>query len=249
MHEEPLPGGNVGVVVRVGDTVRRGTGPWTPVVHELLQYLERAGFAYAPRVLGIDDRGREILTFIAGETAGEHHPWAPWVWSDATLTQAARILREYHDAVADFRPTGVHPWRLGTAPLTADEIVCHNDYAPYNLVWRDDRIYGVIDWDLAGPGAPAWDVAFSVWTFAPIHTESHSRQLGAPVEIERRTTLFCDAYGLDERRGFVELVHQRMDASIRGIEEAAARGEPSFQSLLAGGHVARMREDRAIPLN
>ena len=41
--EIPLPGGNVGGAVRVGDTVRRPTGPWTPAVHELLEFLADAG--------------------------------------------------------------------------------------------------------------------------------------------------------------------------------------------------------------
>ncbi|MFI2076838.1 MULTISPECIES: hypothetical protein [Streptomyces] len=33
---QPLPGGNVSAgVVRIGDTVRRPAGPWTPAVHAL----------------------------------------------------------------------------------------------------------------------------------------------------------------------------------------------------------------------
>ena len=54
-----LPGGNVAPVYRVGDTVRRSTGPWTPVVHALLRHLERVGFEHAPRVLCVDGDGRQ----------------------------------------------------------------------------------------------------------------------------------------------------------------------------------------------
>jgi hypothetical protein len=35
--EQPFEGGNITAVVRVGDTVRRATGPWTPAVHALLR--------------------------------------------------------------------------------------------------------------------------------------------------------------------------------------------------------------------
>jgi thiamine kinase-like enzyme len=160
-EEEPLPGGNVGSVVRVGDTVRWATGPWMHAVHELLRYLEEVGFQWSPRVHDVDEQGREVLDYIEGETVGATHPWPRWAWADDTLVQAVLILREYHDAVRDFRPTGVRTWRLVTSAMEADDVVCHNDFAPYNLVHREGRIVGIIDWDLAAPAPPAWDVAFS----------------------------------------------------------------------------------------
>jgi hypothetical protein len=65
--EIPLEGGNAsGGVVRIGDTVRRPAGPWTPAVHALLGHLHAAGFPGAPQPLGLDEHGREVLTFIPG---------------------------------------------------------------------------------------------------------------------------------------------------------------------------------------
>ena len=66
--ETTFADGNVSAVVRVGNTVRRAPGPWTPAVHALLRHLERAGFLGAPRARGFDERGREVLTFVEGET-------------------------------------------------------------------------------------------------------------------------------------------------------------------------------------
>src|SRR3979490_123534 len=77
--EIPLGGGNMSSgVVRVGAPVRRPAGPWTPAVHALLTHLHEAGFRGAPRPLGIDDRGREILTFVPGPGGGPRpfHPLA-----------------------------------------------------------------------------------------------------------------------------------------------------------------------------
>ena len=65
--EEVLHGGNTSVVVRVGDTVRRQTGLWTPAVHALLAHLKSVGFGDAPTVLGSDDQGREVLRHVEGE--------------------------------------------------------------------------------------------------------------------------------------------------------------------------------------
>jgi hypothetical protein len=69
MNEEVLAGGDVNVVVRVEDTVRRPTGRWSPAVHALLRHFESVGFDGAPRFLGIDDRGREILGYVEGVAA------------------------------------------------------------------------------------------------------------------------------------------------------------------------------------
>ena len=72
--EIPLSGGNMSTgVVRAGDTVRRPAGPWTPAVHALLTHLHEAGFRGAPRPLGVDDRGREILTFVPGTVVWPGH--------------------------------------------------------------------------------------------------------------------------------------------------------------------------------
>ena len=52
--------------MRIGDTVRRPTGPWTPTIHALLQHLRAAGCVAVPEPLGIDDRGREIISLLPG---------------------------------------------------------------------------------------------------------------------------------------------------------------------------------------
>src|SRR4051794_31386189 len=66
-HEVPLSGGRLTAgVVRVGDPVRRPTGPHSAFVHALLTHLEAVGYAGAPRLLGVDEHGREILSSLAG---------------------------------------------------------------------------------------------------------------------------------------------------------------------------------------
>ena len=89
MEEEiQLSGGNLGGAVRVGDTVRRRAGAWTPAVAELLRHLEAKGFSGAPRFLGIDTKGREMLSFLEGETVGDARPWPSWVYDETTLTSS-----------------------------------------------------------------------------------------------------------------------------------------------------------------
>lgn len=147
--ELPLSGGQMTSVVRVGDTVRRGTEPWTPAVHSLLRHLAAVGFDGAPRPLGFDAVGREMLTYLDGEAGffSPTKPVPPDLWSDRVLTEAAMLLRRYHDATVGFvLPAGI-TWHGGQTSPAPPEVVCHNDFAPYNCIFRDGHLHVVIDFD------------------------------------------------------------------------------------------------------
>lgn len=244
--EEPLRGGNVGGAVRVGATVRRPTGPWTPAVHALLAHLRDAGLDAIPRVLGIDDDRREILEYVPGDTADAHDPWPLWVWSDSLLVQVARWLRRYHDAVAGFRPSGAVEWRFGSCVLPDDEIVCHLDVAVYNVVVGFDAtgepvLRCVIDWDVTGPGTPLDDVAFMAWNFLPCFDEpAHSDS-----EVVRRLVLLADSYGVFSPSEILEHLEPKYRQMVDAIHSGAAAGDVGMQNLIDGGHAA----DNAVALD
>lgn len=199
--------------MRVGDTVHRPIGLWTPTIHAYLQYLQAEGFTAAPRVLGIDERGREVLSYIAGETWGDHldpdepktelatvRPWPEATRSDAALAAMARLLAQLHRAAAGFRPTAP-VWREYELPMRDDEIVCHADTGPWNAVYRDGIPVALIDWDNAQPARAIDDLASAAWHFVPLGPDDFLAACGfvAPLRTEERLRLFCDAYGLRER--------------------------------------------------
>src|SRR4051812_38808759 len=107
--EQELQGGNMGRVVRVGATVRREAGPWTPTIHALLRHVRERGVDWVPEPFGLDPEGREMVGFVDGEVPG--YPLPDFVWGEAVLTGAARRLRELHDATAGFDRVG-RTWRL-----------------------------------------------------------------------------------------------------------------------------------------
>ena len=104
MTEVPLPGGNTTGAVLIDGVIHKRASPWTPTVHALLRYLEEAGFPGAPRALGFDSSGREMLSYLPGETIGDRDPWPAWVSADSMLVQVGQWLRRLHDLTADFRP-------------------------------------------------------------------------------------------------------------------------------------------------
>ena len=64
--EIPLVGGQINTVIRIGDTVRRVTTRDMGLLHALFDHLCKKGFAGAPRFIGHDEQGREILSFLPG---------------------------------------------------------------------------------------------------------------------------------------------------------------------------------------
>jgi Ser/Thr protein kinase RdoA (MazF antagonist) len=234
--EIPLDGGNAGGAVRVGDTVRRAAGPWTPAVHALLAHLAGKGFDGAPRPLGFDARGREVLTFLAGETVGSTRPWPAWVHAEDTLLQVARWMRSFHRAAADFVPPPGSVWRMG-GQWARGLIVGHNDAAPYNAVWRDGRLAGFFDWDMAGPVSPEWDLAFAAFSWVPLHARHVVAREGFTdfEDRPRRMRLFLAGYGwTGSESAFLESVAARIQAHAAGVRDLAVR-DPLFARIVAQG--------------
>lgn len=182
-------------VVRVGDTVRRVAGPWTPAVHALLDALAAGGVSGVPRPLGIDGRGREVLTFLPGVTLDSAE--ARLRWSQAMLRDAGRLLRAVHDASQPLVDASL-PWRMPSHQPV--EVICHNDFAPYNLLVHDGRLAGVIDFDMASPGARIRDLAYLAYRLVPFAEDAvdESIRFGDPA---RRLRDLIAAYGIhyDER--------------------------------------------------
>jgi Phosphotransferase enzyme family len=194
-QEEELAGGNVTKVVRIGDTVRRTAGPCTPTIHRLLAHARAKGLLWVPEPLGLDEAGREILSFLPGEVP---HGMPAWIWEEQILTDVARALRAWHDATADFSA----PEALWGLPASSPrEVICHNDFAPYNCVFRNGKFAGAIDFDLCSPGSRIWDLAYTAYRFVPLLPGPDSQaaipgeksHFGIP-EMMERLGVFLSAY-------------------------------------------------------
>jgi hypothetical protein len=243
-QEIPLRGGNVSTVVRVGNTVRRNAGPWTPAVHALLRHLEHVGFTGAPRVLGMDEHHREVLSYLEGE-CGEY-PLAPHWVTDEALVAVATMLRMFHDAQYGFQPPPGAVWRSFGPPPPDTEVICHHDAAPHNVIWRPDGTLALIDFDLASPGARIYDVAYAAWTWVPLFSDRDSYTLGwKRPDRPRRLRLFADAYGLipRDRYRLVRTIRKRIVDHIEGIRRMAAAGDPAFVRIVRRGHLRRPMRD------
>lgn len=225
-REQPLTGGVIADAVRVGQTVRRVASPHAPAIQELLTYLRRRGFVQVPEPRGVDDRGREVWSYVPGRAG--HPPITPDIASDEALVEAARTIRRFHDLSAGLLATGWHGWNPDAAdPSGRHEVVCHNDLAPFNLVFQGRRVGAVIDWDLAAPGSRVWDLAYAVWRLVPLHRPDYTAPLGwPPLDRARRLRLFVDAYGLDDqdRTALLETTRNRMLRTVEAMRRLIELG-------------------------
>ncbi|MEH0846352.1 phosphotransferase [Micromonospora sp. CPCC 205711] len=229
--EEVLAGGFVAEVVRVGDTVRRTLPANAGFVTALLRHLAAAGLDLAPRHLGVDERGRQVLSHLDGRVPWHERP-DPAFFTDAALTRLAELIRLLHDACA------------GTELAGTAETVCHRDLSPKNTVYRDSPAgplpVAFLDWDLAGPGRRIEDVAFAGWHWAPLGSGADPSELG------RRCRLLCDGYdaagpGALPRADLLDVMLEQLEGTWRGIAAGADRDEPGMRRLRAAGAVEGVR--------
>jgi Ser/Thr protein kinase RdoA (MazF antagonist) len=240
--EIPLAGGDVTAgVVRVGDTVRRPRGPWSDSVAAYLRHLEAVGFDGAPRFLGVDERGRDVLEFVAGEVPGQPVV-EPWAATDSVLAAVARLLVRLHEASASFVPPDDACW-FGDdvhvelpADLPAEppaDAISHFDVTPQNVVFRDGTPAALIDFDLTRPGTRLRDVVNTAMWWVPLFPPSDRDPAFTNGEVTARLAVFSDAYDLDAegRRAFC-------DVAIDGATRSWHRMRANADEL--GGGWARM---------
>ncbi|WP_431869916.1 aminoglycoside phosphotransferase family protein [Nocardiopsis eucommiae] len=246
-RDQPLSGGMMNTVVRRGERVVRVAPPHAAALHDFLSALTGGGFTGAPRPLalrpaeGDEGPGTEELTFVEGDVALP--PFPAWSRADRVVASAARLLRRYHDAAEHV------PLRAGTAWPTAlsdpegGTVLCHNDPCLENLVFRGGEAVALIDFDLAAPGRPVWDLAALAFYLGPaLPPEALARTEFAGARLPHRLRLIADGYGLcdAERRSLPEALEQYDEVSRDFARDMVDQGSPPFVRSVerAGGWAA-----------
>jgi len=249
--EEPevaLPGGmgSGGAVVRVGDTVRRPVREWSASVDAFLDHLASVGFDGAPRRLGLDGQGREVVTFIEGDVAVP--PFPAWAASEELLVSVAELQRAMHEASRTFTVPEGAVWQQANLPSpTAEAIVCHNDLCIENVGTRDGRAVTFIDFDFAAPADPLIDIAIAARHWVPARDPVDLDAEWAGIDQVARMRAFLDAHRLDgaARARVSRELGDFLDRALVSMRERAESGLPMYAAVWAAGYPDQNRRSRA----
>jgi hypothetical protein len=226
-------------IVRIGDTVRRPLRPFSLTIQAYLAHLRDAGFTGAPLPLGVDDQGREVLSFVPGDVP--RNPLPPETVGDEVLVALARLIRELHEASAGWAPPPDAVWGGTPAsvrnPLAVRaELVTHRDYYPGNVVFRGGLPVALIDFDLAKPTTRLYDIINALWYWAPLRDPRDRAPAFRDLDIPRRIALFADTYGMTAQQR-ADLAPFAVDVAHRYHEDArdSAELDPVFRKLWENG--------------
>ncbi|MDG9720022.1 phosphotransferase [Streptomyces sp. DH24] len=233
---EALAGGllNAGAVFRRGALVDRPAPRNAHALHAHLRALRERGFDAAPSPVRLTADGREQLTFIPGDVALP--PFPDWVMTDTALASVGGLLRRLHDAGGAVPAGSGVPWPRDLADPEGGTTLCHNDVCPDNVVFRDGRAAALIDFDMAAPGRPLWDVAMAARYWVPMLDPASAAGLyPAGLDAPARLRTLADGYGLSppERAELPAVVEQATEVCRAFVADRVAGGDPGYVRALA----------------
>lgn len=220
-----------------GGRVYKDVSRATPNIHALLGHVREKGLAWVPQSFGVDaQRNKHALSFLPGTVL---HDTPDWLWDEGLLADLARRLRQWHDATLGFKPVN-GDWLLQTDG--GDEVICHNDFAPYNWVFEGQTFVGLIDFDTCAPGSRLWDIAYTAYRIVPLMPFGPAEEFGEvspflPEEMAARLGLFLKAYASGDERlryPFADLIAKLQDR-LRALADWSERfGQQSGNAEIVG---------------
>ena len=222
--------------------VRRPRGYWTVAVHDLLQWLDQAGFGLAPKPAGLDERF-EYVQYIDGTDQG--WPLLPFIQSLKGARAAGTFARRLESTLATYEPPNGARWQSAGSVFPHGP-VHHGDVGPWNLLWDSEResICGLIDWDLAGPAPEGYDAGFLAWFMVPMMDDdrAHERGFGIPIDREERLRAYCDGYGVTHGE-MLDLIVSTQEELCNRILSASEGVAPTYAVLKQRGVAEQVRKD------
>ncbi len=240
---EVLHGGREGKITKEENIVIRPGNVWTTYVQTFLAYMHDNGFNHIPKPYGINEKGMEMVSYVDGTVYNDCLPKE--ILTDNVLIEVAKLLRRYHDIGEKYihQLTGEEVWMLPERlPV---EVMCHGDFAPYNITFVDGCVHGIIDFDTLHPGPRIWDIAYAVYRWIPFVSLTNPDYCYEINEQIRRLKLFADAYDLtnSEREQLPNMMIERISSLVSYMRNEADSGNEDVKKNIEDGHLNLYLDD------
>ena len=115
-------------------------------------------------------------------------------------------------------------------------IVCHNDVCPENVVFRDGEAFALLDFDLAAPGTPVWDLGDTARMWIPFLPPELAGER-AHLDPFHRLAVIAAGYGLDraEHQSLVDAIVVSKQLGTRFVECRVRAHDPATAAHAARG--------------
>lgn len=154
-------------------------------------------------------------------------------------------LNDLQEAISTFDEPLDAIWHGG--PRAAkDYVIRHGDMAPWNTLWADDRLTGLIDWDTTEPAPAGWDAAQGAWYFVPLRPLDGYRAEGVTIDfadVRHRLAVWCAELGLDPE-ALLDQVSVVQEFERDRIVSRGGAGQEPYATFLARGDADDVDRDR-----
>lgn len=245
-NEIPISGGrlNRGRLVRLGNLVLRPADEDVEVERVIIEVGKV--FHGVPKTFGRDSNGRLKLEWIEGESADAFE--GDDEQSKSLLLSVGTLLRDLHDSTEAAVTKTVSTFRDSLDPSGIQEVVCHGDAGPGNIVLRDGTAFALIDWEMASPGRRSWELATALRYWAPFRNPANKKSAELLLDPWQRAEWILDGYAASDnlRLETVKLLplNQKVQAEYV-IGRIKARGDSVYEEWVAKGGIRRLVLDDA----
>jgi len=232
-EKQKLEGGNMNMVYKDGSTVIRSQGKWSPTIQRLLLHLENVDFTACPKFLGINDHHQEVLTFVEGDCLETYPDRVDKKKHIEGLRILGEKMRKLHDATTSFVQRETDVWMVTYPGPLEKEVICHNDIAPYNVIFKNQMPHKFIDFDTSCPAPRIWDIVYALYRFVPFYQTADS------VDWHHKSACvasFFQAYGMACPENLFVMMQERLSALADFILQEANKGNACFKKMLDEGH-------------
>ncbi|AMG31782.1 phosphotransferase [Grimontia hollisae] len=239
---EKLTGDRESAIYKNGEVVIRPLNPWSATVHRVLRHLVQSGVQGVPELIRVKGQ-QEHLSYVEGDIYD--YPLVGEIATQEALKSAATFLRNIHDATASFLSENMdvsHTWMLKARQ--PQEVICHGDFAPYNVALSGNVVVGAFDFDTVHPAPRVWDLAYSIYCWAPFKTDKIDN-LGSISDQILRAKVFCDSYGADsrQREKLPDVMIERLTALVDLMQYEAKQGNGKFaENIIQGHHLSYLKD-------